>query len=78
MLRWRVILLDKLVKESLDYARTHLQALRIVWVDRAPQVVGAVEAVELCSDYSASGRIVAAVAQEKRFEDMLNRLLDDK
>lgn len=63
-------------KKVAQYARSHLQAVRIVWVDRAPQVVGAVEAVELCSDYSVSGRIVAAVAQEKRFEDMLNRLID--
>lgn len=39
--------MDKLVRESLGYARGHLQAVRIVWVDRAPQVVGAVGAVEL-------------------------------
>ena len=70
--------LDKLVRESLGYARGHLQAVRIVWVDRAPQVVGAVGAVELCSNYSVSGHIVAAVAQDKRFEDMLSRPLDDE
>lgn len=75
-LRWRVIPLDKLVKESLDYARTHLQAVRIVWVDRPPDTVSAVDAVALCADRGMSGRIVAAVAQEKRFEDMLNKLID--
>ncbi len=78
MLRWRVILLDKLVGESLNYARGHLQAVRIVWVDREPDTVSAVDAVALCADRGMSGRIVAAVAQEKRFEDMLNRLLDDE
>lgn len=67
--------MDKLVGESLNYARGHPQAVRIVWVDREPDTV---DAVALCSDRGMSGRIVAAVAQEKRFEDMLNRLLDDE
>lgn len=68
--------MDKLVKESLDYARTHLQAVRIVWVDRAPETLPTVDAVALCADRGVSGRIVAAVAQEKTFEDMLNKLID--
>lgn len=57
-------------------AQGHLQAVRVCWVDRQPTECGAVEAVELCSDYRVSGRIVGAVAQDKKLEDMLNLLLD--
>lgn len=68
--------MTKEVEESLAYARTHQQAVRIVWLDRGPEILPAVEAVELCSDRGVSGRIVAAVARDKRLEDMLNKLID--
>ncbi len=61
---------------ALDYARTHLQGVRIVWLDRGAEIVSAEDAVILCSDRGISGRIIAAVAQDKRFEAMLNRLID--
>lgn len=61
---------------ALDYAKTHMQAVRIVWVDREPEILSAEDAVVLCSERRVAGRIVSAVAQDKRFEDMLNRLLD--
>lgn len=64
------------ISTVLDYARTHLQGVRIVWLDRQPEIVDAVEAVTLCSDCCVSGRIIAAVAQDKKFEDMLNKLID--
>ncbi len=65
-------------EKALAYARTHLQAVRVCWIDRQPTECGAVEAVELCSDYGVSGRIMGVVAQDKKLEDALNRLLDDK
>ncbi len=69
---------DELVKESLDYARTHQQAVRIVWMDREPEIVSAMDAVWLCSDYGAAGRISAVVAQDKKLQAVLNKLMDDK
>lgn len=65
-----------LAEKAMEYARKHLQAVRVCWVDRQPTECGAVEAVKLCSDYRVSGRIVGVVAQDKRLEDMLNLLLD--
>ena len=67
-----------LAEKAMEYARKHLQAVRVCWVDRQPTECGAVEAVKLCSDYRVSGRIVGVVAQDKRFEDMLSRPLDDE
>ncbi len=61
---------------ALDYARTHLQAVRIVWLDREPEIVSAEDAVVLCSDRGVPGRIISAVAQDKRFEAMLNGIID--
>ena len=69
---------DELVKESLDYARTHQQAVRIVWMDREPEIVSAMDAVWLCSDYGTVGRISAVVAQDKKLQAVLNKLMDDK
>lgn len=60
----------------MEYARKHLQAVRICWVDQKPTECGAVDAVKLCSDRCVSGRIVGAVAQTKALEDMLNKLID--
>lgn len=34
------------------------------------------KAVGLCSDYRVSGRIMGLVAQDKKLEDMLNKLID--
>ena len=65
-----------LTEKAMKYARGHLQAVRVCWVDRQPTECGAEEAVKLCSDYRVSGRIVGAVAQDKKLEDMLNLLLD--
>jgi len=65
-----------LIREALRYARAHLQPVRIVWLDRPPEIYDAVAAVELCSDPGVSGRIVAAVAQDKRLEKLLNQLID--
>lgn len=65
-----------LTEKAMKYARGHLQAVRVCWIDRQPTECGAVEAVELCSDYRVSGRIAGAVAQDKKLEEMLNKLLD--
>lgn len=67
-----------MVDKALAYARAHLQAVRICWIDQPPTVCDALEAVALCSDCYASGRIVGAVAQDKALEDILNKLLDDE
>lgn len=63
-------------EKALAYARKHLQAVRVCWIDRQPTECGAVEAVELCSDYGMSGRIMGVVARDKALEDVLNKLLD--
>lgn len=63
-------------EKAMEYARRHLQAVRVCWVDRQPMECGAVEAVELCADYRVSGRIVGVVAQDKALEDMLNKIID--
>lgn len=65
-------------EKAMEYARKHLQAVRVCWVDRKPTECGAVEAVKLCSDFSVSGRIVGVVARDKALEDVLNKLLDDE
>ncbi len=65
-------------EKAMEYARKHLQAVRVCWVDRRPTECGAVEAVKLCSDRYASGRIVGIVARDKALENMLNKLLDDE
>lgn len=63
-------------EKAMEYARKHLQAVRVCWLDRQPTECGAVEAVRLCADRSVSGRIVGVVARDKALEDVLNRLLD--
>ena len=63
-------------EKAMEYARRHLQAVRVCWVDRQPMECGSVEAVELCADYRVSGRIVGVVAQDKALEDMLNKIID--
>ena len=60
----------------MEYARQHLQAVRVCWVERRPTECGAVEAVKLCTNRNVSGRIVGAVAQDKALENTLNNLLD--
>lgn len=65
-------------EKALEYARTHLQAVRISWVDRRMEIRGAVEAVSLCTDKPLSGRIVGVVAQDRALEDMLNQLIDNE
>ena len=68
--------MTKAAEKTLDYARTHLQAVRVCWVDRQPTECGAVEALWLCSDYGVSGIIMGVVAQDKKLEEMLNKLID--
>lgn len=63
-------------EKAMDYARAHLQPVRIVWLDKKHEVYGAVEAVALCSNCRVSGRIMAAVAHDKTLEAMLNKLID--
>lgn len=63
-------------EKAMEYAKQHLQAVRICWVDRQTEICGAVEAVERCSDRRVSGRIVGAVAQDKELEILLNQLID--
>lgn len=58
------------------YAQTHLQAVRICWLDRHTEICGAVDAVKLCADSPRSGWIIGVVAQDKKLEDLLNNLLD--
>lgn len=65
-------------EKAMEYARKHLQAVRVCWVDRQPTECGAVGAVKLCSDRGVSGRIVGVVARDKALEDVLNKLLDDE
>lgn len=65
-------------EKAMEYARKHLQAVRVCWIDRQTTECGAAEAVKLCSDRSVSGRIVGVVAQTKALEDMLHKLLDDE
>jgi len=64
-----------LTDQILDYARTHLQGVRIVWADREPEIYDAVEAVILCSDCLVSGRIVSVAAQDEILTDMLKELM---
>lgn len=61
---------------AMEYARKHLQAVRVCWVDRQPTECGAVEAVKLCANRGVSGHIVGVVAQDKGLEDVLNKLID--
>lgn len=63
-------------EKAMEYARKHLQAVRVCWVDQKSTECGAVEAVKLCADRYVSGRIVGVVARDKALEDMLNQLLD--
>ena len=65
-----------LAEKAIEYAHHHLQAVRIVWMDKEPEIYDAVAAVKLCSDRCTSGRVTAAVAQDKALELMLNRLID--
>ena len=65
-----------LTDKALEYARTHLQGVRICWIDREVTICGAVEAVTLCSDCGVSDRIVGVVAQDKNLESMLHKLID--
>ncbi|MDE7325679.1 MAG: hypothetical protein K2N63_05295 [Lachnospiraceae bacterium] len=58
-----------------DYARSHLQPVRIVWLDKEPEIRDAVVAVELCSNCYVSGYIISTVTQDKMLEDMLNKLI---
>ncbi len=46
-------------EKAMDYARKHVQAVRICWLDRQPTECGAVEAVKLCADRYVSDRIWA-------------------
>ena len=64
-------------EKAMEYARNHLQAVRVCWIDRQPTECGAVEAVKLCSDYRVSGRIVGVVTQDKALEGILNLLIDN-
>lgn len=63
-------------EKAMGYAKQHLQAVRICWVDRQIEICGAVEAVERCSDRHVSGRIVGVVTQDKELEILLNHLID--
>ena len=65
-----------LTEKTKEYARQHLQAVRVCWINRRTTEHDAVVAAELCSDYHVSGQIVGVVAQDKTLEDMLNKLLD--
>lgn len=64
------------MSKAMEYARNHLQAVRVCWVDRQITECGAVEAVKLCADRGMSGRIVGVVARDKAMEAVLNNLLD--
>lgn len=63
-------------EKAMEYARTHMQAVRIVWMDREPEILSATDAVAMCSNRGMSGRIVGVVAQDKALEGVLNKLLD--
>ncbi len=63
-------------EKAMEYAQHHLQAVRIVWMNKPPEIYDAVAAVELCSNRRMSGSVMAAVAQDRALENMLNRLID--
>lgn len=63
-------------EKAMEYARTHMQAVRIVWMDREPEILSATDAVAVCSNRGMSGRMIAAVAQDERMEAILNALID--
>ena len=65
-----------LEEKALEYARTHLQAVKICWVDKRVSVCSALEAVELCSYAGTAGSIVGVVAQEKPMQVLLEQLID--
>ena len=67
-----------LTDQAMEYAKTHLQGVRICWLDRRGSICGAVEAVTLCSDSGAARGIVGVVAQDKKLEGMLHRLMDSQ
>lgn len=59
-----------------EYAQAHPQPVRVVWVDRRWDLMGADQAAALCADRRVSGRVIAAVARDQRLEGLLNGLLD--
>ena len=63
-------------EKAMEYARARLQPVRIVWLDKPPEIYDTVAAVELCSNRCVSVYIMAAVAWDKMLEGMLNRLID--
>lgn len=65
-------------ENAIAYAKTHLQAVRVCWIDRHTEIYDAVKAVALCADRALSGRIVGVVAQDKALEDMLHQLIDSE
>lgn len=69
---------ERETRKALEYARTHLQGVRVCWLDRHTEICGAEEAVILCADNPLSRQIVGVVAQDKRLENMLNLLLDGR
>lgn len=66
------------IEIALEYARTHLQPVRICYINRHTEVCGAVEAVALCTDKPASSQIVGVVAKDSLLTNMLNQLLDSE
>lgn len=67
-----------LTEQAMEYARTHLQGVRLCWLDKRVSICEAPEAVALCSDLFTARRIVGVVAQDKKLEGMLHRLMDSK
>ena len=66
-----------MAEKAMGYAQRHLQAVRICWIDRRTELYDAVAAVELCSDPRTAGRIMGVVAQDAKFQNVLERLIDD-
>lgn len=67
-----------LTEQAMEYARTHLQGVRLCWLDKRVSICEAPEAVALCSDLFTARRIVGVVAQDKKLEGMLHRLMDSE
>ena len=67
-----------LTDQAMEYARTHLQGVRICWLNKRVSICEAPEAVVLCSDPVTARKIVGVVAQDRRLEGMLHSLMDSE
>ena len=63
-------------EKAMEYARQHLQAVRVCWLDRHVSVCGAIEAVELCTNPETASAIIGFVTHDKDMRNLLEGLID--